>query len=146
MPLYDYACSCGVRFETMVPSWSSPAPACPACGGETHRRPPSPAFGGRAAPPPAMSTAPQTWSGLGNGDRDTITHWRRRVDARQEFEARHPEHREHREAVAAHEGAFERKPLTYKELASRASTGKDATAAAAEASRERKAPPAPAED
>ena len=137
MPLYDYACSCGTRFELMVPSWSSPAPDCPACGASTHRRPPSPAMHGRAAPPAAMSTAPQSWEGVGNGDRDTITHWRRRMDARQEFESRHPEHKEHRDAIAAHEGSFERRPLTYKELASRAATSKDATTAAAEAGRDR---------
>lgn len=137
MPLYDYAC--GTRFELFVPSWSSPAPDCPRCGSPTRRRPPSPAVHGRAAPPPAMSTAPQSWQGVNNGDRDTITHWRRQMDARQEFEARHPEHREHRDAVAAHEGTFERRPLTYRELAARASTTGDATAAAAEASIERRA-------
>lgn len=141
MPVYDYACPCGTRFELMVPSWSSPAPACPDCGAETRRRPPSPAVGGRAAPPAAMSSAPQSWEGLNNGDRDTITHWRRTVEARQEFESRHPEHREQRDAIAAHEGRFERKPLTYKELASRAATSKDANQAAAEASRERRSRP-----
>lgn len=139
MPLYDYACACGVRFELMVPSWSSPAPQCPDCGEQTRRRPPSPAFGGRAATPPSMSTAPQSWQGLNNGDQDTITGWRRRVEARQEFEARHPEHREQRDAVAAHEGVFERRPLTYKELASRAATSRDATTAATEAGRDRTA-------
>ncbi|RZT85915.1 putative FmdB family regulatory protein [Pseudonocardia sediminis] len=145
MPLYDYACACGARFELMVPSWSSPAPDCPSCGGATTRRPPSPAVHGRgrATPPPAMSKAPQSWEGLNNGDRDTITHWRRTVEARQEFEANNPEHKEHRDAVAAHEGVFERKPLTYKELASRAATSKNATAAAAEASKDRVKPTAP---
>ena len=54
---------------------------------------------------------------------------------------RHPEHRETRDAVAAHEGVFERKPLTYKELVARAATSKDATQAAAEASRERRTAP-----
>lgn len=140
MPVYDYACSCGVRFETMVRSWSSPAPGCPSCGEITSRRPPAPAMHGRATPPPAMSTAPRSWEGLHNGDRDAITGWRRRMDARQEFEARHPEHREHRDAIAAHEGSFERRPLTYKELATRASTSKDAATAAAEASRDRRTP------
>ncbi|MBP2369031.1 FmdB family zinc ribbon protein [Pseudonocardia parietis] len=137
MPVYDFACTCGTRFELMVPSWSSPAPDCPACGEPTRRRPPSPAVHGRAAPPPSMSSAPQSWEGLNSGDRDTITHWRRTVEARQEFESRNPEHHEHRDAIAAHEGRFERKPLTYKELAARASTGKDAGQAAAEASRDR---------
>lgn len=141
MPLYDYACSCGTRFEMMVPTWDSPAPGCPACGSAASRRPPSPAMHGRAAPPAAMSTAPQSWEGVNNGDRETITHWQRQMDVRQEFESRHPEHKEHRDAVAAHEGSFERRPLTYKELASRAATSKDATSAAAEAGRDRQKNP-----
>ena len=33
MPIYEYLCSsCGYRFEKIVPSSSSPAPACPECG------------------------------------------------------------------------------------------------------------------
>jgi hypothetical protein len=59
------------------------------------------------------------------------------MDRRREFETRHPEHAERRDAIAAHEGVFERKPLTYKELAARASVSGDATAAAVEASRDR---------
>jgi hypothetical protein len=89
-----------------------------------------------------MSTAPQSWEGVHRGNREYVTEWRRTLEARQEFEARHPEHAEHREAVAAHEGVFERKPLTYKELAARAATSKDATKAAAEAGRARTTPAA----
>lgn len=137
MPIYDYACACGVRFEHMVPSWSSPAPDCPMCGAETVRRPPSPAMHAGAAPPRAMSTAPTSWEGMRGGDREYVAKWRHALDKRQEFEERHPEHRETRDAVAAHEGVFERRPLTYRELATRASTSGDATQAAAEASRDR---------
>lgn len=138
MPLYDYACACGVRFEVLVPSWSSHAPSCPECGQTTSRRPPAPAVIGSVAPPPPMSAAPKSWEGVGHGNRELITKWRHEVERRQEFEARHPEHAERREAIAAHEGAFERRPLTYKELAARAAAHKDATRAAAEASRERR--------
>jgi putative FmdB family regulatory protein len=137
MPMYDYVCPCGVRFEVLVSSWSSPAPDCPVCGATTARRPPSPAVIGAAKPPTAMSAAPQSWEGVGRGNRETITRWRREMDRRQEFETRHPEHAERRDAIAAHEGVFERKPLTYKELAARASVSGDATAAAVEASRDR---------
>ncbi len=140
MPVYDYACACGVRFELLVPSWSTPDPDCPECGTQTVRRPPAPAMRSGSQPPPAMSTAPQSWEGVGHGDRETITRWRHAVERRQEFEARHPEHAERREAVAAHEGSFERKPLTYRELAERAATTKNATQAAAEASRDRRTP------
>lgn len=138
MPLYDYVCNCGQRFEMLVARWDSPHPECITCGSATARRPPSPAIGGSAIPPPAMSTAPQSWEGARRGDREYVTKWRRALERRQEFEARHPEHAEHRQAVAAHEGAFERRPLTYKELAERAATHKDATKAAAEANRERR--------
>ncbi|WP_336159852.1 FmdB family zinc ribbon protein [Amycolatopsis sp. VC5-11] len=138
MPLYDYRCGCGVVFEYFMPSWSSPDPDCPSCGGATARRPSAPALLGSAKPPTAMSAAPQSWEGVGGGDRELITKWRREMDRRQAFEARHPEHREHRDAVAAHEGVFERKPLTYKELATRAAASNDATAAAAEAGRARR--------
>jgi hypothetical protein len=89
-----------------------------------------------------MSTAPQSWEGVHRGNREYVTKWRRTLEARQEFEARHPEHTEHRDAVAAHEGVFERKPLTYKELAARAATSKDAGKAAVEAGRERTTPAA----
>lgn len=138
MPLYDYACTCGVRFELLVGSWSSPAPDCPDCGATTARRPPAPAMRTAAPPPTSMSSAPQSWEGVGRGDRETITRWRREMDRRQEFEASNPEHAEKRHAVAAHEGAFERRPLTYKELAARAATSRNATAAAAEASKDRR--------
>ncbi|TDD03017.1 zinc ribbon domain-containing protein [Saccharopolyspora terrae] len=146
MPMYDYACTCGTRFERMVPSWSSPAPDCPDCGATTRRRPPSPSMHGLAAPPAPMTSAPRSWEGLNNGDRDTVTHWRRAVEARREFEARHPEHRQRRDAIAAHEGRFERTPLTYRELASRAATSGDANQAAAEASRDRRTDPRPRDE
>ncbi|MDN5856614.1 MAG: hypothetical protein L0K86_28020, partial [Actinomycetia bacterium] len=57
------------------------------------------------------------------------------------FEEKNPEHSTKREAVAAHEGAFEAQPLTYRELASRSATSGDATEAAAAASKERDAKP-----
>lgn len=123
----------------MVPSWSSPAPECPDCGAVTSRRPPSPAVVGGAKPPTAMSAAPTSWEGVGRGDRETITQWRREMNQRQEFESRNSEHAEHRDAIAAHEGVFERKPLTYKELAARATSSNDANVAAADAGRERAA-------
>lgn len=31
MPIFDYACSCGHRFEMLVKTVDAPAPACPAC-------------------------------------------------------------------------------------------------------------------
>jgi putative FmdB family regulatory protein len=141
VPVYDFACgSCGNRFERLVSSWRSPSPECPACAGPTRRRPSAPAIRRGVAPPVAMSKAPQSWEGLGNGDRESITRWRRAGDVRQDFEARNPEHYEPLEALAAHEGVFERQPLTYRELAERATGTNDANQAAAEAVRARATP------
>jgi len=142
VPIYDYACTgCGCKFERLVPSWSSPSPACPACDQSTQRRPSAPAImrAGGSAPPVAMSKAPKSWEGIGNGDREVITKWRRALDTRQEFEARNPEHAEVREAVCAHEGAFERNPLTYRELVERTGGTNDVAMAGAEAHRARTA-------
>jgi hypothetical protein len=85
-----------------------------------------------------MAAAPTSWEGVGSGDPELTTKWRREMDRRQEFESRHPEHAEHRLAVAAHEGVFRRRPLTYKELAARTANTKDATSAAEQAGRERR--------
>jgi len=96
-----------------------------------------PALLSGAKPPTPMSVAPTSWVGVGSGDPQLITQWRREIDQRQEFESRNPEHAEQRLAVAAHEGVFHRRPLTYKELAARAASTKDATSAAMDAGRER---------
>lgn len=66
-----------------------------------------------------MSAAPASWEGVGRGDPELVTQWRRETDRRQEFEARHPDYAEQREAVAAHEGHHHGRPLTYRELAAR---------------------------
>ena len=140
MPIYDFSCAgCGSRFERLLPSWSSPSPACPACEEPTSRRPSAPAIrrGAGVAPPVAMSRAPKSWEGVGNGNREVITSWRRALDARQEFESRNPEHAEVREAVCAHEGAFERNPLTYRELVERTGGTTDVAKAGADAYRAR---------
>lgn len=141
MPLFDYICGCGTRFEDLVKSWQSPNPACPECGGDTTRAPSSVALLGSARPPLDDTNAPTSWRGTGNGDREYIANWRRTLEQRKEFEARHPEHTTKREAIAAHEGAFERKPLTYRELAARSGPAGDASKAAAAASKERSSSP-----
>jgi len=137
MPLFEYRAECGTRFERLVTSWRAPNPPCPHCGGETLRLPGRIAIGGRAAPPPGEAGAPTSWEGTRGGDREYVAQWRRRLERRREFEASNPEHATRREAIAAHEGAFEKRPLTYRELAKRAESTGNATAAAAEASRAR---------
>lgn len=134
MPRFDFRCACGAQFESLLSSWSSPNPDCQQCAAPTTRLPSRISVGGGARPPQGDEHAPTSFEGTGNGNRDYITNWRRKLDVRQTFEERNPEYATRREAVAAHEGAFSRQPLTYKELASRAASSGDATAAAAEAS------------
>ena len=39
MPLYDYRCTaCQRTFETLLPRWDAPSPACPECGGASVRQ------------------------------------------------------------------------------------------------------------
>ena len=90
--------------------------------------------------PESYDAAPTSWDGLGGGNKDAITHWRRKVEQRQSFEERNPEHLTRREAVASHEGAFEGKALTYRELAARSAPSGDSTVGMREASKARTQP------
>jgi hypothetical protein len=138
MPIFDYQSDCGLRFERLVASWRTANPGCPRCGGPTQRRPGRIAVVASAATPPDHTGAPQSWAGTGNGNPDVITHWRRTLDHRHDFEAKHPEFVTRRDAIAAHEGSFAHHPLTYKELATRAAATGDANQGAAQASQARK--------
>lgn len=126
MPIFDFRSECGTRFEALIDSWAAPNPACPHCGAETSRIPGLGRVGG-ARPPAGDEGAPMSWEGTHRGDREYIAGWRRRLDRRRSFEERHPEHATRRDAVAAHEGVFERAPLTYRELAARAETRAEAS-------------------
>ncbi len=138
MPLYDFGCGCGAVFERFLTSWQEQDPPCPECGRASNRRPSRIALLGGARPPVGPDQAPRSWTGVRQGDREYITQWRRQLDERAKFEERNPEFATQREALAAHEGAFEKNPLTYRELAERATRSGDATQAAAEASAERR--------
>lgn len=104
MPIYDYGCSCGHRFEALLSRPGSADPACPNCGGVPSRRPARFAVGGRADPGPAAADAPHSWQGTHGGDRDYVTHWRRQLDRRAALEERHPELASERRPVLSHEG------------------------------------------
>lgn len=138
MPLFDYRCRCGARFEKLQPSWRSPDPDCPACGASASRMPSAVSLAGGARPPAGPDQAPTSWEGTGRGDREYVAQWRRKLEHRERLAEKYPELSTRRDAVAAHEGRFERAPLTYRELAQRASASGDATAAAAEAARSRR--------
>lgn len=112
MPLYEYACGCGHRFEQLVRTHSSPDPACPACGGVPRRLlPSSVAVLGRATLPPGRDAAPRSWEQTNGGDRETILHWQHALEQRQKIEDKHPELAGDNRPVLAHEGRYAAEPL-----------------------------------
>jgi putative FmdB family regulatory protein len=111
MPVYEYACECGCRFETLA-AMDAPAPDCPSCGGVPRRRPPSRvAMLGRAVLPPGRDRAPRSWEQTNGGDRETILHWQHTLEQRQKIEDRHPELAGDSRPVLAHEGRYAAEPL-----------------------------------
>lgn len=114
MPLYEYACGRGHRFERLVPfaDADSPSLACPFCGAaECRRLPSSAALLGRAAPPPGRDAAPCSWEETHGGDRDTILHWQRTLEQRRKLEEKYPELSGDTRPVLAHEGPYAAAPL-----------------------------------
>jgi putative FmdB family regulatory protein len=114
MPLYEYACGRGHRFERLVPfaDADSPSLACPSCGAtECRRLPSSAALLGRAAPPPGRDAAPRSWEETHGGDRDTILHWQRTLEQRRKLEEKYPELSGDTRPVLAHEGRYAAAPL-----------------------------------
>jgi putative FmdB family regulatory protein len=111
MPIYEYDCGCGHRFETLAKMADSPAP-CPACGGVTRRRPAARvALLGRAALPPGRDRAPRSWEQTNGADRETILHWQHALEQRQKIEEKYPELAGDNRPVLAHEGPYAAEPL-----------------------------------
>ncbi|MEV0538456.1 FmdB family zinc ribbon protein [Nocardia salmonicida] len=110
MPIYDYACDCGNRFEALVPSSDSVVPDC-MCGARPRRLPPGVRLGGVTEIGPSRDDAPKSWRGTGNGDRDTIRHWHQQMTRREKLEQKYPELAGDRRPVLAHEGRFAGAPL-----------------------------------
>ncbi len=117
MPLYDYGCPCGYRFEAMVASDAS-GPDCPRCGAATSRRPGLAGLTGRARVPAGPDQAPKSWQGTHRGNREYVAQWRRTLDKRERLEEKYPELKRDDSPVVAHEGRFHAAPLTARELAS----------------------------
>src|SRR5947209_17370367 len=112
MPIYEYACECGYRFEALVRSADEPAPLCPACGGVPRRRPASRvALIGRAVLPPGRERAPRSWEETNGGDRETVLHWQRTLEQREKIESKYPELAGDSRPVLAHEGPYAAEPL-----------------------------------
>jgi putative FmdB family regulatory protein len=112
VPIYEYACECGYRFEALVKGVDSLAPACPCCGGLPRRRPASRvALIGRATLPPGREQAPRSWEETNGGDRETILHWQRTLEQRSKVEEKYPELAADSRPVLAHEGPYAASPL-----------------------------------
>jgi len=114
MPLYEYACGCGARFEKMIPfaDADSPSLGCPACGAAGPRRViASAALLGQASPPPGRDAAPRSWEQAGHGDRELVGQWHRTLEKRQKLEEKYPELAGDTRPVLAHEGRYSRQPL-----------------------------------
>lgn len=110
MILYDFACAEGHVFEAGVASMAAPCPPCPACGSEARRRPSRLHTTGASAGV-SREQMPKSWRGVGNGDRETIRHWRDAAVKRERLEERYPELGGDRRPVLAHEGLFAGRPL-----------------------------------
>jgi putative FmdB family regulatory protein len=110
MPIYDYRCDCGLRFERLV-GRDAPAPACPECGEATRKVPSRPALHGTADAGLSREQMPQTWRGTYHGNREYVTAMQRQWDQRQRLEAKYPELAGDTRPVAAHEGRYEQAPL-----------------------------------
>ena len=114
MPIYEYACGCGQRFERLakIGDGDAPPPTCPACGAAGARRVPSAAaLLGRASVPPGRDAAPRSWEQTNHGDRDTIGHWQHNLEQRGKLEEKYPELAGDQRAVLAHEGRYAASPL-----------------------------------
>ena len=113
VPLYDYRCDAGHRFEAMAPMApiaASDRHVCP-CGADGVKVPSRISIGGRADPGRPMQAMPQTWRGTHEGNREYLGELRREWGARQKLEEKYEELRGDQRPVLAHEGRFHSAPL-----------------------------------
>jgi putative FmdB family regulatory protein len=111
MPLYDYRCPAGHRFEQMAPIAAGDRQDCPACGQASAKVPSRVSLGGHADPGPAMDQMPQTWRGTHEGNPEYLGQLRRQWTDRQKLEDKYEELRGDRRPVLAHEGRYHAVPL-----------------------------------
>ncbi len=111
MPLYDFRCATGHRFEQQVPLTESTAPACPNCGRSSTKLLSAGRLLGRASAGLSQDRMPQTWKGTYNGNPEYIRGLRRQWSDRQRLEAKYPEIAGDQRPVLAHEGRFHDAPL-----------------------------------
>jgi putative FmdB family regulatory protein len=86
MPIFEYRCDCGMRFERLVPR-DQAAPECPECGGATRKIPSGPRLARGASP--GSGTVPVPWRGTVGGGPEKM---QREVQLRQNMQAKGAEH------------------------------------------------------
>ena len=111
MPSYDVKCAEGHRFEVTLASMFDENPCCASCGLPTARVPAMARMGGTASAGPSRADMPNTWRGIGRGNPDAVTHWRKQMAKREQLEEKYPELAGDRRPVLAHEGRFAAAPL-----------------------------------
>ena len=111
MPLYDYRCPAGHRFEQLAPIAASAQQDCPACGQSSGKVPSRISLGGHADPGPAMEQMPQTWRGTYEGNPEYLGQLRRQWNDRQKLEEKYDELRGDRRPVLAPAGHYHDAPL-----------------------------------
>jgi putative FmdB family regulatory protein len=110
VPLYDYRCSAGHRFEAMAPLTAPGSGVCP-CGADAVKVPSRVALGGVADSGRPMELMPQTWRGTYEGNREYLGELRREWGTRQKLEEKHPELAGDPRPILAHEGRVHGAPL-----------------------------------
>jgi len=110
VPLYDYRCSAGHRFEAMAPLTAPGSGVCP-CGADAVKVPSRVALGRVADTGRPRELMPQTWRGTYEGNREYLGELRREWGTRQKLEEKHPELAGDQRPILAHEGRFHGAPL-----------------------------------
>ncbi|KXZ57205.1 hypothetical protein Bravens_02035 [Brevibacterium ravenspurgense] len=110
MIVYDVKCGAGHRFEAMLKTMDSPTPDC-TCGEPTRRMITRVNRGNAASAGRSRDEMPNTWRGIGNGNRDLVRGWHKEMRKREKLEEKYPELGGDRRPVIAHEGKFEASPV-----------------------------------
>jgi len=111
MPLYDYRCPQGHRFEKPATIAAGAWQDCPVCGQASGKVPSRISLGGQASAGLAAEQMPQTWRGTYEGNPEYLGQLRRQWEARRKLEEKHEELRGDQRPVLAHEGHYHAAPL-----------------------------------
>ncbi len=110
VPIYDYRCDRGHRFEAMASITEGGTAPCP-CGADAVKVPSRVSLGGVADAGRPMELMPQTWRGTYEGNREYLGELRRQWGDRQKLEEKYEELRGDQRPIIAHEGRYHGAPL-----------------------------------